>query len=267
MSRTEMVFACMKVFMLEHQQQQVDSGEEVFRDLWVTRWMEDLLKPFTYTEVGSYRSTEEPPSLELVSKPFLGERIPFYQFYNDFVALYDAISFSHPIFGRLLLPPVSMSYPIDYRKLLFGDFGHILRTVKTDIQDVLCEDVRDYLWPVEHDVHVIKWHLKAIVTSDVRGFLRWVAVHHVAANIWPEFSGAATGSHERASMLLSAVLQQGSKEIVKEVALYRQLEDEVWLPPKCFMAGESAWRQRRLEWVGSIGDERAKTQLQSVLID
>ncbi len=47
--REEAVFGCMKVFMLEHEQPQTDSSTEVFPDATVTRLMDTLLQPFTFT--------------------------------------------------------------------------------------------------------------------------------------------------------------------------------------------------------------------------
>ena len=47
MGFSETVFGCMKVFMLEHEQQNGDSTQEVFRDAIVDGLLEDLLSPFS----------------------------------------------------------------------------------------------------------------------------------------------------------------------------------------------------------------------------
>jgi hypothetical protein len=47
MGFSETVFGCMKVFMLEHEQQNGDTTQEVFRDSIVDGLLEDLLSPFS----------------------------------------------------------------------------------------------------------------------------------------------------------------------------------------------------------------------------
>lgn len=115
MSREEVAIGCMKVFMLEHGQQQDDSQEEVFRDNIVERFMGDLPAPFS----APAKSLHTPPplihsadSIDVVAKRFPWGAVPFYQRYTDFFGLYDAISFAHPLFARLLLSPLSMHYPV-----------------------------------------------------------------------------------------------------------------------------------------------------------
>ena len=261
MSRAETIFTCMKVFMLEHEQQQLDSGEEVFRDLLVTRWMDELLIPFAYANSHEIHqpATESGSFLEQISEAFLST--PFFQFYTDFLALYDAISFSHPLFARLLLPPISMTYAVDYRRLLFGDYGHAIRTIKTNVGELLCGDVREYLWPVEKDAQMLGWYFKALLMSLAGDFIRWIAVHHLALNIWPDFQDGNEGNSERPGKLLNAIMRQGSFDVIRDIAFYRQLKDEVWVPPKCYRQIDGDWVGRRLEFVKHMGDQRVKEQL------
>ena len=258
MSRAETIFACMKVFMLEHEQRQLDSGEEVFRDPLITRLLDELLTPFTYANRHKVHqsTTERDPSLEQVSESFLNT--PFFQFYTDFLALYDAISFSHPLFARLLLPPISMTYAADYRKLLFCDYGHVIRTIKTNIGDVLCEDMREYLWPVEKNPQILGCYLKALLGSPPSEFIHWIVVHHLALNIWPDCRDGNNDSDDRAGKLLSAIVGQGSYDVIRDVAFYCQLKDEVSVPPKCYQQRD--WVGRRL-FIESIGDQRVKEPL------
>ncbi|KZT69607.1 hypothetical protein DAEQUDRAFT_765434 [Daedalea quercina L-15889] len=267
MTREETIFSCMKVFMLEHGQQHNDSTEEVFRDKIVGQFMDDLVAPFTAS--ASPRSLSLPTpvdssqSLERVATRFLGASTPFYQFYTDFVALYDATSFSHPLFARLLLPPTSMRYPVDFRKFLWADYAHLLKTVMTPIEAVLTDNLGEYLWPVERDPEVVGAYLRALVKGLPEGFLRFVAVHHVACNIWQDLSDT---TEEKAQRLLRAVVDQGSLEVIREVALYRQTrEGNMTLPPQCFQdMGE--WRDRRLDFVKRFG-ERHMTDCLKGLFD
>ena len=61
--------------------------------------MEVLLFPLTLStfpnSLSASSHTEEQNNLELAAARFLGLETPFFQFYMDFVTLYDAISFIH----------------------------------------------------------------------------------------------------------------------------------------------------------------------------
>ncbi|KAI1788890.1 hypothetical protein LXA43DRAFT_893923 [Ganoderma leucocontextum] len=279
LSREEAVFGCMKVFMLEHGQQQTDSAEEVFRDALVARFMAELLAPFSAS--ASAKTLKTPPpsmqihaaessslSIDAVAKRFLGGAVPFYQWYTDLVALYDAVSFAHPLFARLLLPPLSMRYPVDYRKYLWADFGQVVRTVRTPPEEVITGSIAEYLWPVEGDAEVVGAYLRALVRGTLEGFVRLVAVHHVACNIWPDLGlGSGGGGEEKAKKLLRAVVDQGGLEAVRDVVMYRQnREGVIVLPPACFEQPGASWRAQRLEFAGRCGEgvkERLKNLLDS----
>ncbi|KAI6114507.1 hypothetical protein F5141DRAFT_1107218 [Pisolithus sp. B1] len=224
----EIVFACMRVCMLEHGvgggASGMDSSAEVFRDDTVEKLMGWLLDPFTpkrlptpppsppptvaRTETTSCLLPTLTPQnyLELASQTYLRQtRTPFYQFYTDLVALYSAVSFAHPVFGALLLPPLAMRYPSDYRRLVWCEVGdgssasvgmgdsvgavtEVVRTVRLDLERVVCcslgwpgskcapafLDVREYL--------ILGAYLQALLAgrSAPQGFLRLVAVHHIA---------------------------------------------------------------------------------------
>lgn len=265
MTREEAVFACMKVFMLEHGQQHSDSTEEVFRDKVVGQFMDDLVTPFVAGALPESLSLSpagySAHSLETVAARFLGSGTPFYQFYTDFVALYDAISFSHPLFGRLLLPPTSMRYAVDYRKFLWVDYAHILKTVCTPIGAVLSDNLGEYLWPVESDAEVVGAYLRALVKGLPEGFLRFVAVHHVACNIWPDLSDVV---EERAQKLLKAVVDQGSFDTVREVVRYRQVrEGTMILPPECFQL-QGEWASGRLKFIDRTGGHDMSSRLKGL---
>ncbi|KAF9499123.1 hypothetical protein BDN71DRAFT_1442690 [Pleurotus eryngii] len=222
MSREEAVFGCMKVFMLEHGQLHSDSSDEVFRDREVGKLMDSLLKPYTLSASNSLgKEGVETGDLEAVAVRFLGPGTPFYQYYQDFVGLYDAISFSHPTFARLLLPPTSMRYPLDYRKHLWSDYSHILKNIRPPVGDIISGSLREYLYPVERDTQLITAYLRALVKGDLENapFLRKVAVHHIACNVWDD------SDDTKSVKLLKAVVVQGGPMVVKAVLLYDVAED------------------------------------------
>ena len=157
--------------------------------------------------------------MELASQAFLHQtQTPFYQFYTDLVSLYTSVSFAHSLFGALLLPPLAMRYAADYRRLVWcesGDGGlrasstgaggavnEVVRTVRLGLERVPCcglgwpgwdgfsvfPDVREYLYPVERDGRIIGAYLQALLAgrNAPEGFLRLVAMHHVACTVWPD---------------------------------------------------------------------------------
>ena len=286
MGFSEMVFGCMKVFMLEHEQQSGDSTQEVFRDAIVGGLLEDLLLPFSFdrselnvSHPGLRTERKHEEDLESIAVRFLGSGTPFYQYYTDFVHLYDAISFGHPAFSKLLLIPTSMDYPIDYRKFLWGDYGHVLRSIRVGAADVLLsspDQFSSYLWPVERDPNVTAYFMRALFKADTLvsdGFLGFVAVHHIASVIWEDLdhrSGAIVErgedgggwDKEKATQMLKAVIAQGPPDVLREVVTYKQTLEEgrpLLLPPCCFerdgIPSEEPgdWKTNRLEFAGHVG--------------
>ncbi|KAG8955426.1 hypothetical protein FRC04_008777 [Tulasnella sp. 424] len=299
MSQEEVVFGCMKVFMLEHGQNSSssfgnDSAAEVFRDAIVSTEMDRLLAPFRSlgrsTNPPPAANRNFPPSLERTALPYLGAATPFFQFYSDFLGLYDGVSFGHPTFGALLIPPLANStYPIDYRKLLWGDYAHVLRHLSMEPAEIIGSDAKDWLYPVESDGELIGMYVKALGNERLRGFLRWVAVHHVASNIWPDLQEHSLTSFEskakamdaepteaskqarltRSRKVLQAVLGNSNLNGVKEVVLYYQPEpnsNPALPPPMCFEDNNSGnWKQQRLEWVLTWGGDGLSSRLQGLL--
>ena len=99
-------------WMLEHDRSLNDFAEEVFRDSIVAN-----LWKISY---GSMLAEEALFPQLVKRKLLLCFLVSYYQYYT--VALYVAISFSLPLFGRLLLPPTSLRYAPDHRKHLWCDF-------------------------------------------------------------------------------------------------------------------------------------------------
>uniref|UniRef100_D8PZ45 Uncharacterized protein n=1 Tax=Schizophyllum commune (strain H4-8 / FGSC 9210) TaxID=578458 RepID=D8PZ45_SCHCM len=226
LSREEAAFGCMQVFMLEHDQPQAQDNAEVFRDAVVGRLMDSLLEPYTI-QAG----WKEQDDIERVAVRFLGAGTPFFQFYQDFVGLYDAVSFAHQTFARLLLVPTSLRYVEDYRKLLWDDYGHLLRGIRCEAADVVAGSAEEYLEPIESSAVMLGAYLKCLIKSAPRGFVRWIAVHHVACNIWSDLRGE-TGSDERVNKLLQSMAAQASKEVLRDVVLYVRPEvGASWTPP------------------------------------
>lgn len=108
----------MNIFLLEQvDARMVTSSEAVFRDPQITHLASQALT-----------------STSSLSQP-LAVDPQFYQIYTDFLGLYDSMSLGHPVFSALLLPPVLdiKNYPVDFRRLLFVDYGHVLRTIESPL--------------------------------------------------------------------------------------------------------------------------------------
>ncbi|KAI9443007.1 hypothetical protein H4582DRAFT_1872655 [Lactarius indigo] len=265
MTRAEVTFSCMKVFMLEHGQAQgapSESGgdrEEVFRDDTVGELMKALLIPCTLgaspNGLSASAASDEQDDLDLAASRFLGTGMPFFQFYTDLVALYDAVSFGHPLFAALLLPPLAQRYAPDYRKLVYDETAHVLGTVRTPVELVIGGAAGTFLWPAEQVPDVVGAQLSLLVGHRARvpieGFVHWMAVHHIAANIWPDLreDPPSAIADERGRKLLEALVIQGGHAVVREVTLYWQRrEGTAVLPPMCFDL-DPVRRVNRLEWV------------------
>ncbi|KAG9088260.1 hypothetical protein FRC06_002150, partial [Ceratobasidium sp. 370] len=268
LSGAEIVFGCMRVFMLEHGQPHDDSSSEIFRDSQVERMMRALLSGVSLGTTKESRLIEPSPLEVAASRHLSGQ--PFYQFYTDLVGLYDAVSFAHPVFARVLLPPLSMNYAIDYRRLFWGDYGHIIRSVQTELADVPSGSLKEWLWPRDKGGEMIGWYLKALMKGGVTGFLRFVAVHHLAASLWPDLDGteaadssANLGSSskdiERTRMIIGALVHQAGPALFSAVVLYDQGRDIIVTYPECW-GGRSLGsdkRERRLEWAVSLCGEHS----------
>lgn len=132
-------------------------------------------------------------------------------------------------------------------------------------------------------------YVKALGNERLRGFLRWVAVHHVASSIWPDLQEHSLTSFEskakamdaepteaskqarltRSRKVLQAVLGNSNLNGVKEVVLYYQPKpnsNPALPPPMCFEDNNSGnWKQQRLEWVLTWGGDELSSRLQGLL--
>ena len=305
---TEVVFACIKVFMLEHGQKEQDSGEEVFRDTFVNNAMLSLLTstrhishspfiPSVSLLVPSTKKSATAP-LERVARQLLGPRTPFYQMYTDFVALYDAISFSEPLFGALLIAPLAMSYAIDYRKILWVDYAHLVRSIRTEpthpvfgasSKSGLVDEV--YFYPVESDGQVLNAYLGALCGGSggggVHGVLKTIALHHVACHIWPDLQASQTNAdfseelegggsedvaagpppltksgggweEDRAKKLLTILVQKAQHDVIRGVILYSASRSS-----SASISNET--KAERMEYVASWGGEALRGRLYALL--
>ena len=281
MSRDEIVFMCMKVFMLEHGQSDTPKnseviGGEVFRDDIVERLMLALLEPFRLRSSRATRGQKSSTTLEDVSIPFLGPlKQPFFQFYSDYLGLYDSISFAHPTFGLLLLPATSLKYPRDFRRTFWGEYGHIVRSFSVNVEEVLTSNVMEWLYFLsrpgvsgigEHwdrqrreDGEMVGFYLKALIKHGAKGFAQLVAVHHVSTAIWPDLRlGSGEREEAMAGNVIKAVLGgvNAADEVLINILGYLPPGPDFLHPTTCYRAATVDIRRQRIEWaVGVCGED------------
>jgi len=286
MARDEAIFMCMKVFMLEHVQCDTSKngeviGSEVFRDDIVERLMLALLEPFRLRSSRITQVQKSNGTLEDVAVPFLAPlNQPFFQFYTDYLGLYDSISFAHPTFGLLLLPATSLKYPRDFRRAFWGEYGHIVRSLSVDVEEVLTSNVMEWLYfssPLsasdtrEHwdqqrreDGEMVGLYLKALIKHGARGFTQLVAIHHVSTAIWPDLR---LGSGEREEMMARNVLKAvlgganaAEKEVLMNILGYSQPGMDILHPPVWYQAATVELRRQRIEWAAEICGEDVRAR-------
>jgi hypothetical protein len=265
LSREEAIFGCMRVFMLEHGQPNNASSCEVFRDPVVERLMVQTLEPYSYG-IAVAQTCRATSNLEQVAARYLEGSTPFFQFYTDFVGLYDAISFSEPTFAKLLLPPISMQHARDYRRHLWDDFNHIVKTIRTPCEQVLSSNPLEYLYPIENDSQLVGAYLRALLKEPLQGFVRLIAVHHIASNMWPDLRDQESSNEARAEKLIKAIVAQGNNAVIREVVTYRQNSSgSIRVSPACFeFVGEVAGA--RLAWIRSLGDSVVISRVEGLLV-
>ena len=128
---------------------------------------------------------------------------------------------------------------------------------------MIADDLGAFLWPFETDAGMIGWYLRALVKWTLDGFLHFVAVHHIACNIWPDLQEGPV-REKREKMLLLAVVNQARPEVVKDVVRYIQRPGSLThLPQHCFNCDEHTV-VARLEYVGEWGGAQMMSKLEKI---
>ncbi|KAG2210872.1 hypothetical protein INT47_000026 [Mucor saturninus] len=130
------IVSMMKIFLIgdrEGRMAGMESEREIFWDERVSKnvgqWLDYLCRQKTNLaglENAWRRSSEY----------IRQAQVPFFQFYQGFVAQYAAVSFGHHGFARLLVYLVTQIDTIDYRHLLFSDYRDILPTLKVAANEI-----------------------------------------------------------------------------------------------------------------------------------
>lgn len=130
------IITIMKIFLIgdrEGRMAGIESEREIFWDDRVSKnisqWLDYLCR--TKTNLAGLENAWRRSS-EYIRQA----QVPFFQFYQGFVAQYAAVSFGHHGFARLLVYLVTQIDTIDYRHLLFSDYRDILPTLKVSANEI-----------------------------------------------------------------------------------------------------------------------------------
>ncbi|KAI8884184.1 hypothetical protein K501DRAFT_332854 [Backusella circina FSU 941] len=122
----------MKVFLIgdrEGRNADVEGEREVF---WEVS-MESLLDRICSTRTTLHRLED---AWRRSSEYIRQAQVPFYQFYQAFVAHYASVSLGHHGFARLLVYLVTQIDTVDYRHLLFSDYRDAIRSIRLGKDEV-----------------------------------------------------------------------------------------------------------------------------------
>ncbi|KAF1804342.1 hypothetical protein FB192DRAFT_1372355 [Mucor lusitanicus] len=130
------IITLMKVFLIgdrEGRQADLVSEREIFRDDRVSQDMDQWLNYLcrTRTNLATLEN-----AWRRSSEHIRQAQVPFFQFYQGFVAQYAAVSFGHHGFARLLVYLVTQIDTVDYRHLVLSDYRDILATLKVGVSQV-----------------------------------------------------------------------------------------------------------------------------------
>ncbi|KAI7906088.1 uncharacterized protein BX663DRAFT_498743 [Cokeromyces recurvatus] len=143
------IIALMKIFLIGDREGRqtniVSTDREIFWDDRVIKEINEWMDIFCITKT-SLKALEI--AWRLSSEYIRQAQVPFFQFYQAFVAQYAAVSLGHHGFARLLVYLVSQIDTIDYRHLVFSDYRDILPTLnKVNLNEIppLSESEREAL--------------------------------------------------------------------------------------------------------------------------
>lgn len=288
LTSTHLYLGAQKVFMLESGIQGdprkwtgAVTGKDLFRDATIAPLLRTLMTVHAdsmarqeFTQPQGRDFNHQPATLDQLAPRHFGEETSYYSFYTDLIGLYDSISYGDELFALSLLPPLatrlhqdsatpaasSSGYPVDYRRLFWKDYAHLLPTIRTSIQSAPGGSER-YLPRLgsissassssyAEETEMLQAYTTAVLDGhigpDQQGLLWSIATHHIAVAIWPEEGNKP--EDPRAKSLAGAVFSEGSEVLQGAVlssvvndanghASEEQIVDRVeWLKTSCGIA-------------------------------
>lgn len=281
-SSSDMLFSLMKVYRLEESQAKTPgskatgnlTGKDLFREPVISSLISKLFNISKKIASISCHGSTSIPTLEEVSIKSLPNGIPFYQFYTDLLGLYDSISFGDDLFGRIVLSPTSMRYPVDYRKLLWDNYVSSIKTIRCKISESPSEaghGIWEFLEPVEKDDGILRSYLNTLLSEQINSkenqLLYNIAVHHLVASIWPKEDDEAkkSGSPSNKSRHLAQSLFVNSPGFIKvEALLYDGRRGKTERKDLKMFGPDDEEIKQRLSWVAQFLGEGVARELREL---
>lgn len=269
-SPSTLIYDMIKVFMLEKDNSEKvvvteKSDVDLFRDNAVNYSMTQLLQPLSLAAQSTQllrRSFPLSPitsvsNLETVSA--LYSSAPFYSLYTDLIGLFDSISLSHPNFAAMLLPTLAKTYPLDYRKLLWIDYSHLLRSINLTISQAITDSpgssaLSQYLYPTETNDDLLAAYAEALVVNKVveGSYLYFIAMVHIVETLFQSNDNELGGVEDSllVKRLSKSFIAQGSDQLILRLLSVRLAEeegDQLLLIPECFVGSPRVDRMLLIE--------------------
>ncbi|TIB76930.1 hypothetical protein E3Q23_01597 [Wallemia mellicola] len=246
-SCSKQLLQLMRIFLLELGVE----GGEVFRNERVQIALERTLhKVLTGLENDKY-------TLEDAQEEARAD-IPFYQIYTDYVGLFESISLGDRNTAIMLFPPLLLAQ--EYRRLLWVDHAACVKSIKLTWTDFPKWFVNKLLFPLEHNVDVIRAYARAISTKslvlNIQPLAYWIALHHSSLCLWHTQDEALRRD-------LIVALLSTHPETAKMVIQYDNDEHNLKLPGQAKASPEII--QRRLDCLKDNDETLLSAKLGSIL--
>ncbi|KOB76534.1 RNA polymerase II-associated protein 1 [Operophtera brumata] len=104
----------------------------------------------------------------------------FQDFYTQFLEQFQSVSYGDNTFAACVLVPLAQKHNVKWRKLIWSEYAGCLRALDCP-EELLCYELKDYLYPEETDETVIKSYFQALSGNLLRPntIAHKIAQHHV----------------------------------------------------------------------------------------
>ncbi|KAH9815616.1 hypothetical protein DFH28DRAFT_968524 [Melampsora americana] len=244
------------------------NAQSIFDDEIACRLIMKFISPF---QSKSRRSdhlnllADRKPDRAEAKKLTKDDEMELYSIFTDILGIYDSSSFANPIFSILLIPFCDMRHSIDFRRLLFKDYLHILTHLQVDFDEVIILDddsldFRSYLYPIETDEDMITVFTQLLserspIKRETHPFLYLYLVHHVSSLIWCStvtFNRNARLPPRLLTMILSQCTDQGICDVLGYSQTSSHVEtapDKLIQPPSCYESVDECHVAQRIIFI------------------
>ncbi|KAG0151910.1 hypothetical protein CROQUDRAFT_71224 [Cronartium quercuum f. sp. fusiforme G11] len=242
---------------IDGQQENILGIGSIFEDEVTCRLIARFVSPFQLqSRVSNATSPVSNPKLDTArTGPFTKEdEMELYSILTDILGIYDSSSFGNHTFSMLLIPFFDMRHSIDFRRLLFRDYAHILTHLKVGFMDVMVLDKNElelecYLYPLETNEDMIllfgqMLSIKSNLERDEQPFLYFYLLHHVTSYLclrWESLFEEKEKAKERLELwnkkdkeeefkiqirLFKLILSECDDEVYQDVLKYQKKIDK-----------------------------------------